>query len=158
MQPRAERHRRHAGSHGIPVDEYQLVGPGVLPVAFSARLHVTGDAESLSDGFYHGAVALWAVIEEQGGLRDSLRIDVGGGQTQSFDRVLSIPLSHIPSSPFGLSIAANGGCSLGVGHLLVQLEFALPSGYLVSSCQGYAGPSSVPARATTWGSLKARYR
>jgi len=145
-------------SHGIPADEYQLVGPGVTPVSITARAHVTGDAESLTDGFYHGTIALWAVLEEQGGVRDSLRVDVGGGETRSIDQTLSITLSHAPAEPFRLSFAANAGASLASGHLAVQLDFVLPPALLVSSCQGYAGPSSVPTRQTSWGRLKARYR
>jgi hypothetical protein len=140
-------------------DTFTLVGPAGPPLAFEARLHVTGSATSISDpGSGTGSIGIWGVLAEGNSQRDSARVDAGGGQSKELDATVRLPLLHAPGEPFDLGYGAHAGSYFAFGEVLGILAFDLPPGYLVQSCRGWAGAGSTPARGTSWGRLKSIYR
>jgi hypothetical protein len=151
-------------SHVWARDAYRLVGPAGPAVAVVARLRLTGNGDARHDvdpfggTTTSGAVALWGVLRAAEGPVDSARFDAFPGQPAAVDHDLEVTLQHAAGEWFELTLSTNVGMFFGSGDLDGQLSFELPPGYAVESCQGYAGEGSVPARGTTWGALKTRYR
>jgi hypothetical protein len=130
-------------------DHFQISGPSsVTPLSITARLRFTGSVSIYASG----SVGLGDLA----GASNS--VGVSGGQSPS-NQILVLPLEHLPNEPFDLVVDLSVGASYpyAAADLQAYLEFLdVPSGWSIVSCQGYDVP--VPARAQTWGSVKATYR
>jgi hypothetical protein len=150
-------------SHVWARDAYVLVGPAGPAVSVTARLHLSGDGYAQYDhdpwgGSTRGAVALWGVLRAAEGPVDSAWFNAFVDQPATVNHDLVVTLQRAAGESFELTLSTNVGMFFGTGELNGQLSFELPPGYAVESCHGYAGEGSVPARGTTWGALKTRYR
>lgn len=133
----------------MPVsDNFTLTGPlSAVPISIEARLRITG---SRTAGPAVGRVSFVAAA-------DSVVFDAP--VASSIDQTVVLHLSQLPGQPFVLLVrpAGTGFCQ-GYVILDTRLTFALPPGYLISSCHGYAGAVVTPVTARSWGSLKTSYR
>jgi hypothetical protein len=146
-------------------DTYWLVGPSsATPIPLQARVHLTGAASAsfeLLPGGLQGCFNAGMTFE----LRHltttaqvTARATTSPCQSIVIDESVQLPLEKPPGEPFTLNF------DLRVSNSTFQhananglLTFALPPGYSIASCQGFAGPT-VPAAPSSWGRLKTAYR
>ena len=142
-------------------DDYVLSGPASpTPITFQAILHVTGSANTTCrpDCSQPGCPLVCSTGSASAYLKE-------GAQTSSYSLTggpsadLTLTLSKGVGEPFRLDmyLHANAVCN-GFGHATSHLTFALPPGYGVASCYGYAAPVATPASRLSWGRLKTVYR
>lgn len=150
------------GTHVRASDRYVLLGPsGSPPLAFSARLYVSGTAEGRNDGYLPtdvGSVTVSAALIEVGAAQDSAALTAGPGQLLPFKPTLVIPLTKALGVPFDLVMALHTQGGFSNGLLDAKLSFILPPGYAVASCQDFQGSGSTPAVKKSWGGVKLLYR
>jgi hypothetical protein len=131
-------------------DRFTLAGPSSSgPVSFVASLRVVGQVSEATIRGSLGEGASPPVVAE---------ITAAGYST--FDRTVTLKLTHRVGEPFELAYLADGyGASCyASGGLTGTLTFpGLPSGYGLTSCQGFS-TGVVPTRPLTWGQMKIRYR
>lgn len=157
--------RSYGSLSGVVVDafdDYDVTGvaPGT-PVTVFARLTVDGAIWTAGCGgsgcsgmyqvtFFHGTDSLVVLHSDH----------MFTGRTDHHDEVL-LPLTITAGQPERLEIRAFGRRNPGGAHqseATCRLTFTgLDEGVGVASCKGFAG-TVVPARVSTWGSLKATYR
>ncbi len=159
-------------------DRYTIVGPpSAAPIAIEAVLQLDLRASGARTYFcFYGPDYTCSV--DAGAITADLS-EPATSQTTSFasrinradSREIAIPLSHAVGEPFTLRMqcsseatpvadfSVNDDCYNRRGDVTATLWFrGLPPGYQVVSCQGYVGTGTVPAKRTTWGSLKSLYR
>lgn len=130
-------------------DVFQVVGlpPETPAISFQAELRVTGTIE--------GVGAITAGVAETFATQNQKIW--GGGPVD--DKVV-FPLSHAPGESFQLEMlleAQGYDQQDGTIHASATLHFSgLPPGAYIVSCQNYDMP--VPAKSSSWGGVKARYR
>lgn len=124
----------------IVADEYVVLGPQGPPLSFEVVLQLN------------------ATIQIEGtasaGLGSQMIQVTASGVTS-----LALPVEVAPGTPFLIRAFASavGGYLDGMGLAIVTIRFrGLPDSYAITSCQGY--DQQTPARATTWGGVKALYR
>jgi hypothetical protein len=122
-------------------------------------LHVTGVAQGGNRPLppYGCAYAEISADLSSGALHDGLSAN-SSCTSVDVDRLLSIPLEHLPGEVFQVTMKLNtgGSCSFATADGVLRFE-DVPAGYSIRSCQGYdAFPT--PARPTSWGNVKAAYR
>ena len=134
------------GSASLSVqDEFHLVGlPPGTPVALVAHLGGTGLSAhvEIHDAFGHGVAD-----------------DFDPSVRSSLDLALDLPV--VSDQPFMVryDLSMSGGGIYGSDSANLRFSFAgVPPGVAVVSCNGYVSDRTVPARRSTWGRLKARYR
>jgi hypothetical protein len=132
-------------------DVYEITGvPVGVPYSFFAELYVHGTFVA------PGNVYIDLEVDVPNGAEVSA---VFGSPATSVEEVVRLPLVYEAGQPFPLivRISASGLHPGGSANTFSELWFSgLPAGARVVSCQDYDVP--VPARAGTWGELKAIYR
>lgn len=141
-------------------DDYWLEGPAsATAISFNVRFHVTGVAQGGTRPLppYGCAYAEMSADLSSGALHDGVSAN-SFCTSVAVDRLLSIPLEHLPGEVFQVTMKLNtgGSCSFATADGALTFE-DVPAGYSVRSCQGYAA-CPTPARPTTWGNVKAAYR
>ncbi len=144
-------HNSFCATDMLVYDDYSVTG-GQSGVGYpvEAILRVTGSVTgvggvriSLYDAANPGGEVSWSI----------------GVATPSLDAAVALPLTMTPGTPVRLvmRLAASGSFpgGYGVGDAVLRFQ-GLPKGMAVTSCQAYELP--VPARTTSWGSLKSTYR
>jgi hypothetical protein len=75
------------------------------------------------------------------------------------NEALTLTLNAVAGTPLHLLFAVRGEALEGAASMEGAFRFAnLPAGASVHSCRGYSSDAPVAGRASTWGSLKVRYR
>jgi hypothetical protein len=131
-------------------DLFQLSGPAGSQLSFTARLRISGSMSADASGL--------AGITNPEGKGTSASLEVHGGESVS-NQIISLSLKEFPNDPFNLEvdIYAQSDSANTSGDVQAWLEFTdVPSGYTVTSCQGY--DVAVPALVETWGRVRASYR
>jgi hypothetical protein len=139
-------------------DVFQLAGPASLtPVTFIARLEISAHWTTHENPY--------ATTSAQLREGDSNSQSYVGNRDEPPTTTLSIPISRRVGESFDLFISFTASTAGLVAYgaesatISGRLSFAgLPGEYAVVSCQGYVSDPAVPARATSWGRLKAIYR
>lgn len=151
-------------SAGLSVsDIYQISGPAsATAIPFTVRVHLTADMDGYFVDHPHlGHMCYGSSVRSylnSGSQTDQVEASTNPDCTPnsiSSDRTLA--LQKLPGEAFtinfGLSVSG-----LSPGSIQHALSFdGLPSGYTITSCQGY-GSNPTPAAATSWGAVKATYR
>ena len=138
-------------------DDYTLDLPGAGPTPAAITLELFAHVEgSPVLGAYAGATHFWVT-------GPGVNWDEIAALITAWDRVIEIPISVSPNTPFRLrySILLQTGLNGLEAPEYATLRFRfkdLPPGSGLVSCQGFLAGGPVPARTTTWGNLKARYR
>jgi hypothetical protein len=135
-------------------DDYWVLGlpPGV-PVDFTAEFSVTG-TWSVYPGVPEGNFTAGAFVAVGA---DTARFFIPGGCCHgTISQVISLPLHRAAYEPFRLHLHLASQDHRGRVSETGQLQFlGLPAGATVTNC--HTTPVT-PARATSWGQLKIRYR
>jgi hypothetical protein len=139
-------------SAGVESQErFELVGPvTATPLAFSARLYVTGSAQTYGEGS--------AGLGE--GSQATEMLSVAGGESVS-DVPVVLALEHFAGDSFDIHVHVAAMSITIHPYVAVDLRAAfqfegVPTGWSIVSCRGVDVP--VPARPTTWGAVRALYR
>jgi hypothetical protein len=140
------------------VDDYVVHGALGSPGTFGAILEVIASWEC---GITPGSIDVNLTEGTANNARNYLKVtDIDcffGPPTRTFE--LYVPLAVTPETPFRLTSSL--AFSLGQQQAFDvhgTLRFTgLPTGSAITSCKGYV-EGAVPARATSWGKLKAGYR
>jgi hypothetical protein len=145
-------------------DQYQILGPAsAIPIPFEVAYHVTGNLSANSQTY-----------PQIGTVCNSSRVTItatSGAASASFtqssfaqdcvpvgvDHDFTLTLAYLPGQSFvvttNLSVSGSDVGDIDGTFAII----GLPPGYMIESCQGYAGPP-VPALARSWGHLKHAYR
>lgn len=135
-------------------DIFTLTGPsGAPPITFIVRLHAHIYADNQPS---HGTVSLC----EGATNCDSVS---NNSPFSSLDRDLEFVVTRSASQTLDLymRLSAVGGDygSSGFAYAGAQISFPnLPSGFAVTSCQGFVSSQTVPTQRASWGRLKSMYR
>jgi len=148
----------------IATDAYDVIGvaPGT-PVALTALLDVSGLLTSPGCGG-SGCGGWFQASITQGPANASLQqtfADAFAGGDVDVSQTLALPITITAGMPVTLQFEEAvfipaGGNAGGSGHGTIRFA-GLPGGVAVVSCRGY-GVAATPARASSWGRLKAVYR
>jgi hypothetical protein len=137
-------------------DEFFVAGvsPGT-PLTIHARIQV--HAYVTWPGVYTPVNRASGWLEEAGAGRvEAVAIADELDREVLLDETRALDFPNLAGTPFRLAMGAESVSSEGHGYAHVALTFVgLPPGAVVYSC--HVGPP-VPARASTWGRLKLRYR
>ena len=126
-------------------DEYVVVGPAGPDLSFEVVLQLTATIDT-------EGTATAGIGRDWSASQTIQRTTTGMEQTV-------LPIVVAPGTPFRLHARASavGGHYEGTGIAKATIRFqGLPSGYVITSCQGFDVP--VPTLPTTWGGVKAHYR
>jgi len=150
-----------SGLEAIVQDDFDLVGlaPGT-PVSLSLAMHLKGEAHSFGEPGGPGGGQLRATMLEGASNSTSfLRATTALEPSIFVSEALTLPIAAISGTPIHVRIAIRAEAFEGRGDLEGLMEFSgLPPGVHLQSCRGYSSDAPVPARATSWGRLKASYR
>jgi hypothetical protein len=159
---------RHATYYVWPVhsrirawDEYMATSSSQSSGTIPLRLQVLIDGIGTGDGSSFHAMTLFArATNDDHTLFEEYHYS---WMPKLWSRVYNLELSVPLGVPFHLGFEVDafssfvGGPS-GPGYVHMHFGFGFPPDVTMSSCQGYFQDQPVPAQATTWGSVKARYR
>jgi hypothetical protein len=150
-------------TRSIATDAYDLAGvaPGTV-VTLTAALDVNGYVTSPGcggsgcGGYFQASITEGANSSQQ---QVTFPNPFAGGQVDMV-QTLTLPLTITAGTPvtvaFELAVfVPAGGNAGGAGSGVIHFD-GLPEGVQVVSCRGFG--ASTPARATSWGTLKVRYR
>jgi len=151
-----------SGLETVVEDDFQLVGaaPGT-PVSFTVRLHLSGEGHNFSaPGDGGGARVRGTILEGTSNSASLQRATSNPFENDFFvNETISRPVDAVAGTPVHLRLAVRAESFDGRGRMDGQLEISgLPPGVQLVSCRGYVSDAPVPARAVSWGRLKARYR
>jgi hypothetical protein len=146
-------------------DTYWLVGPAsAIPIGLRARVDLAGNASAESrtlPGNVVGCFGSGTTFELREGAAASsveARSSSTPCQGAAIDEMAVLVLEKLPGEPFTLNLKAFAwNSTFQQCDVSGLLTFALPPGYSIASCQGFAGPT-VPATPASWGKLKSAYR
>ncbi len=143
-------------------DAYDLAGvPAGTAVTVTARFTVDSDVYTPGCGGTGCSGTVGMVIDHGGQTVEQVHsVSLFNGE-QTFHDVLELPVTIIAGQPETIGFEIYGHRNPGGNHGsdgTGTIDFAgLPAGASVTSCQGF-GSLATPARASTWGRLKAAYR
>lgn len=137
-------------------DVFTLSGPpSPTPISFVAR----GSFGLSGSCLYPGDGAMGVTLHGTGGT--SAGAMVFCGEPYSGPPSLDVVISCLPGATFDIDMGAWANAGVGPSSVSAGLSLGfpdLPAGYSVISCQGFMAGQVVPARTTSWGSLKSMYR
>lgn len=145
-----------------PSDDFQVVGPPTsTPLAFQLAVHITGnlDPPCRSDPKAFARVTL--LVRE--GTSNQLFWDSDTvpncEDNHDFDRTFLLPIQRLVGQTFRVHIEAEAAPSIFAGATIEgSYDFvALPAGYSIVSCQGFA-PNPIAVRESSWGRVKSMFR
>lgn len=136
-------------------DEYVLLAPDEgNPVDFQAEYHVIAQFTRGTSGGGSTFQAYFRTADENGP-NFFKRVFA----TTATDTVLIWPLRLRPGVPFVIYGSLLVDALKGTNEVEVRFKFThLPTGAVISSCQGFLTEQPVPAIERTWGRLRATYR
>ena len=151
------------------VDDYTIVGlPTGTPVTFTARLRVIGSvgggcAVTFPSGDFFGRLTEGASNRVEVRRSTTLVCQPFGGPCcatgGSVDSTLRVTVAGTAGLAFRLTSEVGASGRFLGANVTGQLSFeGLPPGTTVVSCQGFRQDFPVPARPTSWGAVKVRYR
>ena len=140
-------------------DDYWVVGPNAGPISITAILTLDVDLSAGSSNYGCSSSHATSTLSS-GTASQSAQFSVDPCGYGTFHRVVSLDLAHPVGEPFQVAVALFSSCGPnGSGQISsAALTFGLPPGYQMTSCQAYSVPPVTPARASSWGAVKLRYR
>jgi hypothetical protein len=151
-----------SGLETVLEDDFVVSGPAAgTPVTFDAVLDLEGSAACFSEPGAGGGGRVRGLVREGASNERSVQhaTSIPSVPYVAVNESLTLPVSAVAGSPVHLRFAVRGEALDGAASLQGTFRFAnLPAGASVTSCRGYSSAAPVPARATTWGGLKSRYR
>ena len=132
------------------------------PVSFNARIHLVGLMEFWwSRHGPPGVAQSRAVSRARQGTPRWCSGRGAASPCRAVDVTLSVPLTRPAGVPFTIVYELISGAFLrgSSAHGVARFDFTgLPPGVAIQSCRGYTQDTATPARPTSWGALKSRYR
>lgn len=147
-----------AGIETVLEDDFTVTGlPAGTPISLHVVLDLRGFAESFSPPWEGGGGRLRGLVREGTSNEVSLQRSTTQAGPASVNEPLTLTIAAVAGTPFRLRFAVRGEALEGRAEMEGAFRFTgLPPGALVQSCRGYSSGAPVPARASTWGALKAR--
>lgn len=135
------------------------VPPGT-PVNTTLQLSLDGWVEEHCGGSGCGVILESRLVAGPDSVADASSIPGPGGSRENVVNTLSLPVTIVAGSPLPVQFALWFGCGPGQtdasSHMAAHYSLAgLPPGVQAVSC---TGAQVTPARASSWGDLKVRYR